>query len=170
MDLAQHAGLDDLGEGGDVAAAAMVEGHLEDAAGAAGGLDHRAGGLGGLRHRLLGEDVHAGLEGGDRHGRVEEGGRRDGDDVEIGLLEHLLPVRVAQLDAVLVAEAGEQVVLHRGEGDEVHGGVGGVGGDVLLAGPAQADHAGAESSRGRGGGDGGGHREGPFVGGGARQP
>ena len=32
------------------------------------------------------------------------------------------------------------------EGDEVDGGVRGVGGDMLLAGPAQADHAGAEAA------------------------
>jgi hypothetical protein len=148
VDLAEHAGVDDRLQRRDVAALAVVEGHLEHAPGPSGGLDHGGGRLARLGHRLLGHDVDAGLEGGDRHGGVEEGRGGDRDDVELRLGEHLLPVLVAAGHLVPLAELRQEVLLHGGERDEVDGGVLGVGGDVLLAGPAQADHPGAEAAGG----------------------
>ena len=136
-------------EGLDVAAAAVVERDLEHAARAVRGIHHRLRLGRGARDRLLAEHVDARVQRADRDRGVQEGRDGDADDVEVAVGDEVLPVAVEPGDAVLLAEVGARAVLHAGDGDELDAGEGVVRVHVLLAGPAEADDAGAEGRRPR---------------------
>ena len=142
--MSQPACVDDRLELLDVAALAMVERDLEHAAGRARGLHHRVG-LGPVqRDRLLTQDVDAALQRGDGDRGVQEGGHRDADRVEAVEVQQVLPARELMLDPIARGELRADGLLQAGDRGDVRAGERVVGGDVLLAGPPQADDADAQ--------------------------
>ena len=134
------AGRDDRGERLDVGAQAVVERHLEDAPGLARGVHHLLPLVAVARDGLLAEHVQPALQRGDRDGGVQERRHGDAHRVEAGHVQQVGPGGQPVLDGVLLAERLQQLRLLRGDGDDLDLVERGVRGQVLLPGPAQADH------------------------------
>jgi hypothetical protein len=128
----------------DVPALAAVEGSVEDAVRAPRGRDHLLGLLRGAGDRLLRERVDAAVQRGDGDRRVQEGGDRDADRVQPVDLQQVLPARDQALHAVALARLAQHRLLHARDGDDLRARQRVIRREVLLARPADADHADAQ--------------------------
>ena len=132
----------------DVAAPPMVERNIRYAVVSLRRLHHETGLVGVLRHRLFGEHMHAGVQGGHRYRRMQNGRGGNAQTSSCSMINKILPVRIALLlwNVVRVAKLLQPIGLHSRQSNKINISRSGVPGHVLLSRPAQADDAGAKST------------------------